>query len=505
MALPHHKRPHRSGKGLFTGTVWALLPLRILMDQAPVTLNPRMALDASGQRINALVFRGLTRIDANLNPQPDLASGWETRDSGRIWEFRVRPGLKDHSGQPITPQKIAACLESYHHGKPFSPLSAAFPFWVSTESTEKSVILKLKNPDPYLARNISLLRYFTTAGEKEPCLNPKPEQAVIGSGNFKPLVWNPAPEGEMTLVSVEPSLGLRPLRLLFVEDDNMKALKLLHGEVDAIQSAISLTKTHWIQQTQSDHFTVLTREGVGVSYLAFNLRDPILAKKNVRIAIAEAIDREGIARDKFFGFASVAGGLLSPLLPENYQAHYDYNPRHSEKLLDEAGFSRGPDGIRLHLHYKTTPVREGVENALIFQDQLKKIGIDLIIDVVEPAVFFASIRKGACQLYSSRWLGVADGSILYRTLRTAQLSNRGQYHNPEVDRLLDQAIVELDLSKRAALLRKAQEIASKDLPFFPLWYWKNALILRKGIDGITADQLSLSGALEPLTHLTELK
>lgn len=470
------------------------------MDQNPATLNPRATLDAAGQRINALLFKGLTRIDADLHPQPDLSEGWEVLDSGKTWKFRIRERLTDHSGQAITPARIASCLEQYRDGKPISPLKGAFPNWIGTESDGRHVTFRLKHPDPYLNRNVSLLRYYTTGNPDEPCRE-LAGTSPVGSGRYKAERWDISPEHRLLIRPLAEPNNAPEIEFQFVHDENTKALKLVRGEIDVVQNALSLTKTRWLQKEYSGRFEVLERDGVTVSYLAFNLRDPILKQKPVRQAIALAIDRETIVNTKFQRFTKVAGSLLAPVLPESHSTRFEFDPRRAEKLLDDAGFPRRKGGARLTLRFKSTPVREGIENALILQDMLGRIGIRLVIDVVEPAVFFASIRKGAFQMFASRWLGVADGSILYNTLHTGHALNRVAYSDPEMDRLLEAAALEPKVQARLPLLRRVQEKMAEDLPYLPLWYWNTALITRKGITGLTANELSISGALEPLTRL----
>ena len=470
-------------------------PLRLIIEQPPTTLNPRAALDAWGQRIDALIFRGLTQIDSDLNPQPDLADHWEIADGGKTWKFVIRTGLRDQSGESITPLRIANCLDEYRMGKPTSPLAAAFPYWRKTRSDSSSVILELDRPDPYLARNVSALRYFVPEGGT-PCHEPEANQKVIGSGEYRPATWELAPDSGLLLKSQNGDI-----QISFVRDETTRALRLLHGDADAVQTGITLTKTRWLQKNHSDQFRFLERKGVVVSYLAFNLSDPILSKLAVRRAIAEAIPRQDIVDHKLLGFCQLAGSFLAPELPESYQSEFRFDPSESEKLLDQAGYPRGPNGIRLTLRYKTTPVREGLETALIFQDALRKVGIQLNLDPVEPTVFLASIRKGAFQMYSSRWVGVSDASILYRTLHTGESNNRAHYHNKETDQLLDLAATEMDLAKRTVLMKQVQQRMTADLPYFPLWYWNTTLIVRKEFTGLDPGQLSLSGGLRPLTQL----
>ena len=476
--------------------------LRILMDSPPATLNPRRTLDAAGQRINALLFRALTRLDENLEPQPDLAESWKMFDGGRTWKFAIRADLKDHQHRSIGAQEILECLENYRAGEPYSPLRESFLSWVRTElgPDRKSVILRLSQPDPYLLRNLSLLRFYQDAtGSEKPCAELKDDTIPISNGLYAPNIWTLNPESSFELNS--HVTNRRSLRLLFVNDENTKAIYLLRGEADVTQNAIGLSKTKLAKDHLQSRYSVVERDGVSVAYLAFNMRDPILSKLAVRRAIALAIDRELIISTKLDGYAKLAGSFLSPLLPESFQTEMKSEPNQSSRVLEQAGFMKNKAGIFFQLHYKTTPSREGLEMAQIFQQMLKRIGVELIIDVVEPAVFFSSIRKGSFQLYSSRWVGVADGSILSRTLHTGQLTNRVGYVNPEMDALLDRASREMSLTQRKEILREIQSLMAKDMPYFPLWYWKNTVIFNKKLRGLDPGQISLSGALEPITRL----
>lgn len=484
--------------------------LRVLIDRPPSSLNPRHAQDATGQRLNALIFWGLTRIDADLNAQPALASKWEILDGGKKWRFEMREGAKDHAGQTIDARRMVQCFEEYRVGKPATPLMSSFPNWKGTRVEGEAVVFELDKPDPYFARNASTLRYFRSEGEEAPCKEPRSGVALIGSGLYRPAKWEMAPEKQIdllpvpeldTMLSSHSKEGRSPLRFIVARDETTRVLRLFKGDADVGPNVFSLSKTRWIEREHGDRFEILEREGVNVSYLAFNLKDPVLSKLEVRRAIALAIDREQVVKHKMQGLGTLAGSLVSPLLEESREQPYAFDPARAEKLLDQAGYPRGKEGVRLTLKYRTTPVLEGLETALIFQDMLRKIGVELVLDVVEPGVFLTSIRKGNFQLYSSRWVGVADGSILYRTLRTGNGANRVGYSDPGMDAWLDQAMGEPDLPKRKAVLEKVQRKMAEDLPYLPLWYWKNTTVVRKGVVGLKSSEISLSGGYEPLSRL----
>ncbi|MGK5090193.1 ABC transporter substrate-binding protein [Bdellovibrionota bacterium FG-2] len=446
-----------------------------------------------------LFFRALTRIDANLNPQADLAQSWQSLDAGHKWKFTIAADAKDHASQTITPTRIAACLEQYRIGDPPALMRGGFPNWISTTADSNSVTLEFSAPNPYLARDVTVLKFFQIQGESSPCTEPKTASVVIGSGAYFPKDWALNPQNEMLALPTDKTK--LPIGFVFTLDENAKSIKLLRGEVDVAQNALSLTKTDWVARTRSEQFRLIERPGVQVSYLAFNFRDPILAKKAVRLAIAHAINRDEYIKNKLAGHGSKAGSFLSPYLEESAPSDFSYDPKLSEQLLDEAGYPRGDDGTRLHLKYKATPSREGIDTALVFKSMLGKVGIDLTVEIVEPAVFFALIRKGNFQLYSSRWIGISDSSILYRTLHSKSPNNRVKYANPEIDALLDQSRTLVSLSARKPVIAKVQKIMAEELPYFPLWFWTNIAIVRKDLKGLEDGQISLSGSLVPLTEL----
>ena len=477
-------------------------PAEFLLDQPPVSLNPRSTLDATGQRLNNLLYSALTRISTELEPKPDLAESWQVRDHGREVHFKIREGLKDHSGETITAEKISACLENYRTGKPTSPYISSFPQWKGTRHTDLEVILELSKPDPFLMRNVSLLHYFRTSKDAPACSEPHGAEPIVGSGPFRAQKWDPTPETELTLVAVDPRY--MDVHFQFVPDDNTRMLAMLRGKIDITLDSLGLAKERWLERNYSDKFLLVERAGTRVSYMAFNMRNPILARPEVRKAITLAIDRKQIVQNKMFGLASLAGSLLAPGIPEALDSPFTFDPDQAEKLLDQAGFPKRADGTRFELHYKTTPVREGFENALMLRQMLERIGIRVVLDVVEPAVFLQSVRQGYFDMYSSRWLGVADASILYRTLDSKSKDNRVAYKNPKMDELLESADAELDPSKRTKLLQQAQSLMAEELPYFPLWFWHVGIVVRKDhpvLSKIRKEDLSLTGALEPMLLL----
>ena len=415
----------------------------------------------------------------------------------------MRQDIKDHSGRPISALDMLQCLESYRAGDPPSRLQNAFPLWKWTRAEGSLITLGLSQPDAYLARNLSSLRYFRIQGQKKPCSEPTQvpadgEPKWIGSGPYLfPTELGFSSSGPFHF---KPITGTGPTFVfVVVRDELQRLMALLRGEIDLAPNALSLTRTRWLVEKHPDRFSLVERPGVNVSYIAFNLRDPILADLRVRKALAHAIPRQDFVDYKMAKFGTLAGSLISPLLPEGFSISFSEDLLAANRLLDEAGRIRDATGKRFSLKYRTTPVREGMETALVLKESWGKLGIQLELDIVEPAAFLTAVRKGAFQVYSSRWVGVADGSILHRTMRSGSLNNRVHFKDIEADRLLDRLMSTTALEERLPDARALQILMMEQLPYFPLWHWGNAVIVSKqtGLK-VKSSDVSLSGAYEPL-------
>jgi len=161
-------------------------------------------------------------------------------------------------------------------------------------------------------------------------------------------------------------------------------------------------------------FKVTKTPGSVWQYLQFNLHDPILAKKEVRHAIAYAIDREKISRDAMRGFAVPSDTMFG-------QGHwaraeglpsYPFDPKKANQLLDQAGYKNGPQG-RFALKFKTSNDAEALLRVQMMQQMLQQVGINASIEQSEFGTFIEAIGKGNFQMYSLSRNGIQDPDFLY--------------------------------------------------------------------------------------------
>jgi peptide/nickel transport system substrate-binding protein len=231
--------------------------------------------------------------------------------------------------------------------------------------------------------------------------------------------------------------------------------------------------------------------GTTMAYLAFNFEDPVLAKREVRQALAYATDRATIIKYLLRGQARPAQSLLPP----NHWAFdgdvqkYDFDPGLAEKMLDAAGYPRGADGVRLRLTLKTSTDEFTRLTSAAIADQWKRVGVVLELRPLEFATFYSDITRGSFQMYTLRWVGAnTDPDIFEYVFGSKRMppvgANRGHYRNAELDVLLDQARVEMDQAKRKEILARVQEIVAADEPYINLWYVDNVCVHRDRLEGI---------------------
>jgi peptide/nickel transport system substrate-binding protein len=225
----------------------------------------------------------------------------------------------------------------------------------------------------------------------------------------------------------------------------------------------------------------------------FNVQDPILRDRRVRQAIACAIDRQPIVDAIWRGKARLANSLLPPehwaRAADSEMASYPHDTSRAQKLLDDAGFPVGNDGIRVRLTLKTSTDETTRLLAAVLQQQLRSAGIDLQIRSAEFGTFYSDVTKGAFQIYALRWIGSNEDPDIFRyAYGSASIpprgGNRGRYTNPRLDDLLKDAAVSSDHSERRGYYIAIQQILAEDLPGIPLWYPDNEVVHNHRVDGV---------------------
>jgi peptide/nickel transport system substrate-binding protein len=450
-----------------------------LIESSPANLDPRIGTDAQSQRIDALLFDGLVQRDARFQFTPALAERWE-QPNPRTVTFHLRGGVRFHDGRPLTARDVLWTINSMRTGVVITPRAAAYASVDSMEAPdEHTVVFHLKHADNFLLTNLSTgaIGIVPEGSGRDFWQHP------VGTGPFRfvsqQMDQDVVVERNPSSWAVVP--GLERVRFAVVPDAITESLELEKGSGDVAVNSLPMDSLAVLAARPNLQFD--ETEGTEIQYLGFNLRDPLFKDVRVRRAIACAIDRELIIKTLLGGHARPALSLLptSHWAWTGDVARYDYDPVRAAKLLDEAGFKPGRDGVRIRLTMKTSTLEETRLLAAVLQQELARVGIALDIRSYETATFLSDVRRGAFQMYSLRWIGGNEQPDIFTfVFSTASFSpqgaNRSHYSNARLDGLLDDAAQSGDAARRRNDYIEAQQILASDLPAINLWY-PNTLVV----------------------------
>jgi peptide/nickel transport system substrate-binding protein len=458
-----------------------------LLDAAPTNLDPRIGADAYSAHVDGLMFSSLVARDAHFNVIPDLAQSWEIPNP-LTYIFHLRAGVKFHDGRPLTSADVKYTFDTILFGALKTPKRGAFKMVTSIEAPDDATVI-FHLSEPYASLLTSMVS--PEIGIVPRGAGTEMAQHPIGTGPFRFV--SATTDDEIVLQRNENYFGGAPkierLHMRIVPDAIVRALELRKGSADAAIN--SLTPDMVIALAKDRGLAATEEPGTTMAYLAFNLDDPILAKREVRQALAYATDRATIIKYLLRGQARPAQSLLPP----NHWAfdgdvqQYDFDPARAETLLDAAGYPRGGDGVRLRLTLKTSTDEFTRLTSAAIADQWKRVGVVLELRPLEFATFYTDITRGSFQMYTLRWVGAnTDPDIFEYVFGSEKMppvgANRGHYRNAELDVLLDRARVEMDPGRRKAILARVQEIVAGDEPYINLWYVNNVCVHRERLEGI---------------------
>lgn len=458
-----------------------------LIENHPASLDPRLGTDAQSERIGQLIFDALVNRDENFRLEPSLAESWETPDP-RTYIFHLRRGVRFHDGRPLTARDVRYTFRSMTDGTVTTVKAATFRLIAAIETPDDfTVIFRLKEPFSSFLWNVSQGAIGIVPEGAGKDFGSRP----IGTGAFRFV--RATPDEEVVLESSPDywrgAPRLKRVEFKVVPDATVRALELRKGASDLAINALSADMVRVLGREK--HLAVARETGTVYQYLALNLQDPLLRRREVRQALAYAIDRQPLVEYLWRNQAREASSVLPPRhwAFDNGARDYHHDPLRAAALLDAAGLRPGENGVRAGFTFKTSTEETSRQLAAVIQQQLREVGIAVEVRSYEFATFYADIVKGAFQMYTLRWIGANNDPDIFDYCFHSQRTppkgaNRGHYSNPEVDRLLNQARAEPDLDKRREVYLQVQRILNDDLPYIHLWYFDNVVVHDRRLEGL---------------------
>jgi peptide/nickel transport system substrate-binding protein len=477
--------------------------VNFLIESMPTNLDPRVGTDGPSERIDGLIFDSLVELDAQRIPHGDLAETWETPDPV-TYIFHLRSGVKFHDGRVFTSADVKYTFDSIMNASVTSPKRGTFRLVKSVEAPDAAtVIFHLSEPNSGFLGDIC-----------------RPAIGIVPAGSGNDFVRHPIGTGAFRFVSAEQDdnvvlernsdyfrtpAKIARVRFRVVPEAIVRALELRKGTGDLELTSLSPDMIPVLEKQPG--IEVTEQPGSNFDYIVFNFEDPVLAKREVRQALALATNRQEIIRYLLRGQARATNG---PLPPNSWAyepdiAQFGYLPDQAEELLDRAGFPRRAEhgGMRFTVTMKTS-TEEGTRLlAAALKEQWRAVGVDLELKAIEFATLATDLIRGTFQLSTLRWIGVNSDPEFFEYVFSSRRippagANRGRYRNAALDALIDQARVESDRDKRRRLFGEIQKDVARDLPYLSLWLRDNICVHRARISNV---QLSPSGDYDFLVNI----
>jgi peptide/nickel transport system substrate-binding protein len=480
---------------------------------APSRVNPLFAeQNAADSALVSLLFSGLTRLDDKAQPFPDLAAGWDVSPDGMIYTFHLRDGLVWQDGEPLTaddvvftykllespdlrsPPDLAQVLSAatvtkadaltvrIELAQPFAPLPAYLGFGVLPKHVLENVPVGALYDDPFNVRPMGAGPYHLESLSQDRAL----------------LVANPAYQLGQPYV--------QHLELRFYRDSGALMAGLKDGHVDGAFFPSGVNSGDYAYLQSRKNLSLYALSSGEVSFLYFNLEDPLFTDRRVRQALAYAIDRDGLVQE-----AAGAPSLRadSPLAEGTWAyspafERYSFDPTVAAALLDEAGWRLNASGLRSNgsrtlsfsLATNNDPSRVALANSIA--TRWRSLGVvakveaggttTLVRDLLEPRAYQAALFA-----YSA-----SQDPDPYPAWHSSQTGPDGRnislLSDPRFDRLLEEARRTPDQARRSGLYGQFQQLFADEVPAIPLFSSVSLYVQRSSVKGARPGYLDNPGA-----------
>ena len=457
---------------------------------APTNLDIR---NQSGSTLDQIlignVYEGLVARNQKNKVVAGLAKSWTISDDGLTYRFKINDGITFSNGDELDAEDVAWSInelrdKQYQDAEVLDSVQS-----VEADPKSNEFTMTLSKPDANLLWNLT-----GRAGlvfDKDAHYDAKTE--AIGSGPY--LLKEFRANDSIVLKANSDYWGAHKAKtdtvtLRFFTDDNAAVNALKAGDVQVLAPISETLAAPFKKDT--DNYTVKAGEGTDKFVLAMNgAEGKATADKRVRQAIRYAIDHKELIASRG-GVDKALGGPIPSLDPgyEDLTDLYPHDVVKAKQLMEQVGYS--PDNpLKLTLTYANT---YGTELGDQLRSQLKTIGIDLKVNVVEFSTWLQDVHSD-----KNYDLSLVDHNESHDFYQWANPDYYYNYDNPEVQRLYAEAIAQPDADASDALLARAARIVSEDAAADWLFNYRVTTAVAKGVEGFPFD---MNQTLLPLWNVT---
>jgi len=457
----------------------------------PPTLDPHLTTDnVSGSLVNE-IFGGLVTVDLDLKVVPDLAETIDLSADGRTYTFHLRRNARFHDGKPVTAQDAKWSLERVTDPATQAPVAAQYlgdivgvTEKLSGSATtiegvrvvdDQTLAITIDAAKAYFLAKLTYPTAFVLDRDNVEGLGEGWLRQPNGTGPFKLAEYQ---VGEILRLERNDNYHLKPAYLdeiEFILSGGTPMLMYENDEIDVTGVGIADLDRVLDPNEPLNAQLVTAPSTFSVEYIGLNVDQPPLDDPKVRLALNLAIDRESISTLVLSNLRTPANGIIPPGFP-SYNPDlrgYQYDLERARQLLQESEYGDDLENLpRITMNISGSfGANVPLDLEVILDSWEQELGIQVDIQQTEWATFLQDLHARRYQMFVIAW--GADypdpENFLDILFHSGSDNNQTNYSNPEVDRLLEQARVEADQTRRFELYNRIEQMILDDAPWVPLW------------------------------------
>lgn len=493
------------GKGGAGGDGGSDDSLTIPFNEDPVgDLNPHMYLPSQFVTQD-MVYEGLVYYGEGGEIKPSLAESWDISEDGKTYTFHLRKGVKFSDGSDFNAQNVEKNFKTI-----FSEENKAnhdwftFTNYLDTFKAVDDYTFELTLSKPYSAALYDLamirpIRMLGDAGFPDDGDTAKGIKAPIGTG---PWVLKDHKDNEYaTFVQNEYYWGEKPgvkeVTIKAIPDAETTALEFEAGNLDMVYGNGLISLDRFTTYKNDDKYVAESSDPMSTRMILFNTSRGPLKDLAVRKALSHAVDKESVSKNIFGGVEQPADTLFAKNVPNTDVPVeiYDYKLEEAEKLLDQAGWVKGSDGIRekdgqkLKLVFPFVASKNSDKSlAEYVQGEWKKLGVDVELNALEEKTHWSNAAKGDFDLMVNyTWGAPWDPHAVLQAMavesENGSPDNAAQKGLPMRDQLYDtinKLLVEPDQNKMKEDYAYVLKTLNEQAVYIPVTYQAFTCVYRAG-------------------------
>jgi peptide/nickel transport system substrate-binding protein len=445
------------------------------------------------------LYEGIITLDTKRKFVPEIAEKWRPSSDGKVWTFKIRKGLKFHSGAPLDAQAIADVFNEIINPKAGSPQLAQWAPVEKTVATDATTLeVHVKHSFANLPNVISTgYSRIVNLKARNDLGDDYGKKLIDGSGPFEFVEW--VPGDHVTVKRWEEYPGaivpffvnkekayLDEIRWTYVAETATRALQLQNRELDSLKGPAPQD----IDRLQKDPNLVVTELGEqALWYMGLNFESLGFNDLRVRQAVAQALDRQAIVDKLVFGHGTPAFGPIPPSSPDYNDAvekHNGFDLDQAKELMRAAGWQRDEEGIlakdgkKFSFQLITSVDSFEKQLASVVQEQLRALGMEVRVRNFDEASKFEQLGNGVdAFLFKYSWPNTYDVFIVVSDSKAAPFPNWQRAKLPDLDKAHRKYQQAATLEELDAASKEGQRVGAEQLPFVPIFGPSTAWVTQK--------------------------